>query len=117
MKTTKLLPLLLCISFACNNEEIHCLDTKEVVIESINPSISICSTPDNDFHVVNKWDTTYSSTISECDAKIQLGLLEEAWGDLIIHYEALGIQSTKDSIYADFIKNNPAVYRIIDSGF
>jgi hypothetical protein len=116
MKTIKLVPFIACLLFACTKEDITCLETKEVVIQTINPSVLICSVPDKGFHIEHKWDTSYTGIITECEAQDQIELLNEAWEDLIIYYESKGIQNHKDSLYADFMKNNPAVYSIIDSG-
>ena len=68
--------ILICIGtlflFSCSNEDIECLDNKQVVIKSITPSARICQTSEMNFRVEHEWDTSEFLIMSECQAKIHI---------------------------------------------
>lgn len=112
-----LLPLLALALISCNPEELSCLENKEVIIQSVNPSITFCSSENNETYLTHKWDTSYSSILSECDAQHQLTLLKASWQDLVAHHHKLSLTSEQDSIFLEYLIQYPASYNILDSGF
>lgn len=101
---------------SCSNEDIKCLDNKEVIVETITPSAVICITPEEVITIVEKWDTTQTIIHSECDAEDYLQDLEASWTQLINEHELNSNLSQYDSLYYEFFSNNPPKFSISDNG-
>ncbi|MDG1296938.1 MAG: hypothetical protein P8P48_07360 [Saprospiraceae bacterium] len=112
--------ILICIGtlflFSCSNKDIECLDNKQVVIKSITPSARICQTSEMNFRVEHKWDTSEFLIMSECQAEIQIEELEASWMLILDKHESNSGISLQDSLYFDFLSNNPPIFKISDNG-
>lgn len=112
--------ILICIGtlflFSCSNKDIECLDNKEVVIKSITPSARICQTSEMNFRVEHKWDTSEFLIMSECEAEIHIEDLEASWSLILDEHRTNSTISEQDSLYYDFLSNNPPKFTISDDG-
>ena len=106
------MPLMALILVACNKDDVKCLDSKEVIIQFINPSFSICTENVDQIHFNHSWDTTYSGILTECEAQLQIDLLKDDWENRIDEYNSKSDQ--EDKVYADYLKQFPAEYNILD---
>ena len=102
--------------FSCSNKDIECLDNKEVVIKSITPSARICQTSEMNFRVEHTWDTSEFLIMSECEAKIHIEDLEASWSLILDEHRTNSTISEQDSLYDDFLSNNPPRFTISDDG-
>ncbi|MDG1297635.1 MAG: hypothetical protein P8P48_10895 [Saprospiraceae bacterium] len=95
------------LNTSCSNNDIECLDDQQVLIKSITPSARVCKISETNFRVESKWDTTEVLIMSECDADIYIEELEESWLVLLNDRKSSSVNSVQDSIYYNFLKNNP----------
>lgn len=115
MKALKLMPLMALLLVACNKDDVECLDTKEVIIQIINPSYLICTEDtetNGNIHFNHSWDTTYSGILTECEAQFQVNLLEDEWEKRIDDFSSR--ENPEDNAYAEYYRQYPAEYNIID---
>ena len=101
---------------ACSNEDVECLENKEVIVETITPSAVICITSKETFSVVENWDTTQTIILSECDAKDYVEDLEASWAQIMDEHRNNSNQSQHDSLYYEFFSDNPPKFTISDTG-
>ena len=115
MKTPYIIiAIIACVGlFSCNSDSIKCLESKEVQLQIITPRAQICKTPENEFHVVPSWDTTYT-IMSECDAFDQINFLEESWHSNLAEKETNANDSERDRVYYEFLRDNPPSFKIED---
>ena len=103
-------------STSCSDNDIECLDDQPILIQSITPSGRICQISETDFRLETKWDTTEVLIMSECDAEIYIEELEESWLELLADRKSNSITSAQDSIYYNFLKNNPPQFTTSKDG-
>ena len=68
------------------------------------------------FRVEHKWDTSEFLIMSECQAEIQIEELEASWMLILDKHESNSGISLQDSLYFDFLSNNPPIFKISDNG-
>lgn len=112
MKTLKLMPLMALLLVACNKDDVECLDSKEVVIQIINPSYLICTDGTETIQFHHSWDTTYSGILTECEAQFQINMLIDNWEKRVDDYSSK--ENPEDNAYAEYYRQYPAEYNIID---
>ena len=100
--------------FSCSNQDIECLEDKQVVIKSVTPSARICKITDETFRVEHEWDTTHTIIMSECDAQQYIEDLENSWEMLLNEHKDNASFNEHDSLYYDFFSNNPPTFTISD---
>lgn len=109
------MPLMALLLVACNKDNVKCLESKEVMIQIINPSYSICTedteTSEN-IHFNHSWDTTYSGILTECEAQFQVNTLKNNWEKRIDDYNSK--ENPEDKVYVEYLLQYPAEYNIID---
>lgn len=111
---TPLFAIAIATLFSCTNQEVECLENKQVVIKSITPSARICKITDETFRVEHEWDTTQTIVLSECDAQQYIEDLENSWEMLMNEHKDNANLSEQDSLYYDFFSNNPPSFTISD---
>lgn len=109
-----LMALIAVLLASCQVDNVACLDSKLVKVQTIQPSATICEPLKGDFHIVPRWDTIQTVYMSECEAQLQVEELNKSWALLLGEHEQNATKSQVDSVFYEFINDNPPTFNIID---